>query len=224
MWFYDEIPNGERMLINKRDTLKQIAALTALSWVPALQANDMIIEGFLSSNLRYEKSRGKNRASDYNWGEWRSLLSVGTPVKIFPTYENTSSTPFTQGASRKRKNVYRVISASVEIDLINDEHRSIPELDFLKRFVTTNDPANYLASLSPENRKAISEGRVMKGMTREQVFMSLGRPPVPENPDSNARLLTYFWGSFDSIKLVFEKDGTLDEISGISFALKDMAA
>jgi hypothetical protein len=143
--------------------------------------------------------------------------------KNTPAYEKSGNTSFTQGTLRKLKNVYRVVSTGVEIDIFNEGHREIPELEFLKRFVTTIDPAGSLASLSPENRKAIGEGRVKKGMTREQVFMSLGMPPVPDNPDSNSRLLTYFWGSFDVIKLVFDKDGSLDEISGLPFALKDMA-
>jgi hypothetical protein len=209
--------------MNKRETVKQIAGLAALGWVRYPQANDALAEGFLASNLRYDKWRGINRASDYNWGEWRSFLPVGTPVKITPAYEKSGNTSFTQGTLRKLKNVYRVVSTGVEIDIFNEGHREIPELEFLKRFVTTIDPAGSLASVSPENRKAIGEGRVKKGMTREQVFMSLGMPPVPDNPDSNSRLLTYFWGSFDAIKLVFDKDGSLDEISGLPFALKDMA-
>jgi hypothetical protein len=47
-----------------------------------------------------------------------------------------------------------------------------PVLDFEKRSVTTI----YSESLPPETQKAIKEKRVLVGMDREQVVMTLGRP------------------------------------------------
>jgi hypothetical protein len=206
---------------SKRQSLKWGASLGLSTYAGIGFAQKINVEGFLTCNLRYESYFGGTQASDNNWGEWKKFLPVGTPVKVFPATQVVSSG---LGATRSmvRRNVWLFVSPNSQISFRNDYHRSMQEQELIGRFVSSDDPKPRLASYSSEVREAIGKGRVVIGMTREQVTMALGPPPANENPNPISTVLSYYWGSFDTLQLVFEPAGKLIEANGLPFVLADL--
>jgi hypothetical protein len=151
--------------------------------------------GFLCCNMRTDGSW----ISDANYAEnGKKLLPAGTPLKA-------------TGFGR-----YRVY---VEIDggkqaLGNDYSRNLDLTAFAKRYIVAEDPAKAMAGFSPKVRKAIGEAKVVPGMTRQQVLMSLGYPMGSENPSLDARLWRYWLSSFQEFQVVFEGDKVKEVATG----------
>lgn len=151
-------------------------------------------EGFLCCNMRTDG----RWISDINYAEsGKKIIPVGTPVKV-------------TGYGR-----YRV---HVEIDgkkqsIGNDYSRDLSMEDFMKRYVVSEDPRKKIAGFPKPVRDAIAGARVMKGMTREQVLMSVGWPVSSENADINAKLWRFWLDSFAEFQLKFGDDGRVAEIT-----------
>jgi hypothetical protein len=209
------------MNFSKRKSLKWATALGAASYFGNSFAQKMSLDGFLTCNLRYDFYRLQNRASDLNWGEWKKIVPVGTPVKVTPATDLVRFGP-EAGSSIPIRHTWSFFIADLQINLKNDNHRSMPEAAFLSRFVTSNDLRPQLATFSAEIQEAIRQGRVTTGMTREQVMMSLGPLPATENPNPKSSVMTYYWGSFDTLQLVLDSAGKLAEINGLPFVLADL--
>ena len=57
------------------------------------------------------------------------------------------------------------------------EHRDKETMqDWLARIVVADDPRTKIAAFPPTIRDAINAGKLVKGMTREQVLMAVGYP------------------------------------------------
>jgi hypothetical protein len=209
------------MNVHKRLSLKWGATLGLLVFARNGHSQKFTTEGFLTCNLRYEFYGSEARASDNNWGEWNKFLPVGTAVKIIPATQLVRSA---LGATRQtlRPNVWSFLNSLESLNFKNDYHRTMPEHDLIHRFVSSDDPKPRLATFPNEVQQAIGKGRVALGMTREQVNMALGPPPVAENPNPNSSVLKYYWGSFDTLQLVFDSSGKLAEIIGLPFVLADL--
>jgi len=82
------------------------------------------------------------------------------------------------------------------------------------KLIVKDDPKAKLAAYSPAVRKAIQNGQVMLGMTREQVIMSLGYPITSENPRLDAPYWRYWWSSFGEYKIHWNGAGRVKEVTG----------
>ena len=63
--------------------------------------------------------------------------------------------------------------------------------DFMTRIVVKDDPRKRFAAWRPEIRSAIAAGRVLVGMTRDQVIMSLGYPRMDRTASLDALRWVY---------------------------------
>jgi hypothetical protein len=209
------------MNVNKRLSLKWGVSLGLLGCNGIGYAQKFSSEGFLACNLRYEFYIGEARASDNNWGEWNKLLPVGTAVKVFRATQRVSNG---LGSTRlvSKPNTWIFETSVVTVSFINGYHRTMQDQDLISRFVSSDDPKPRLATFPNEVQQAIGKGRVALGMTREQVAMALGPPPVNENQNPKGSVLSYYWGSFDTLQLIFDSSGKLAEINGLPFVLADL--
>lgn len=153
-----------------------------------------LYSGYLCCNLRSDGSW----MSDSNYAEnGKRIVPLGTPMKV-------------TGYGRQRVNVeFDGRSASIG----NDYSRDLSPAEFARRWVKTEDPRARLATFPPRVQQAIRSARIMPGMTREQVIMSLGYPISSENPDVNAPLLRYWRTSFGEFQVLFDKQGRVREIT-----------
>lgn len=130
-----------------------------------------LLNGYLCCNMR---SYGDS-VSDINYDEAKQPLAIGAPVQI-TVYERHWFDASMGGKSIRFK---------------NDYSREMSMSDFAKRYVVNEDPALKLAAYEPPVREAIKAGRLLPGMSRDQVVMSLGWPIVSENPKIEAASWRY---------------------------------
>jgi hypothetical protein len=198
--------------MQKRSFLRSLTLFVCAFASSFIQAQSVAQDGYLLGSIRYDNYRREIHAADYNWGEWKLLMPAGTPVRGDFAMEN----------SWRKRWAWSIKSDSVELTLTNDNHRNIPDAEFLKRYITSVDPRPKIATFPKEIQEAIALGRVAVGVTREQVIMALGTPPDKENRNIIASTWVYFWGSFDNIKVKFNADDKVGEVNGLPFALADM--
>jgi hypothetical protein len=175
------------------------------------------VEGYLCCSLRHDKSRGVETASDANWAEWRKMLPAGTKVKVDRAMLMERSR-WVEGGPYD----FGITAGKVELVLYNKYTQHMSPVDYINRLVVQEDPSVKIASYSPEVQAAIKSGRVMKGMTKEQVIMSLGYPLKKENPDPKSPMWRYYYGSFDEFFVIFDANDLVSDITGINFALADV--
>jgi hypothetical protein len=95
----------------------------------------------------------------------------------------------------------------------NDYSRDIELPAFAQRYVVMQDPNAKIAGYPPKIRDAIKSARITKGMTREQVFMSVGYPISSENPNLDAPVLRFWLSSFGEFQVLFDGSGRVKDIT-----------
>jgi hypothetical protein len=85
---------------------------------------------------------------------------------------------------------------------------------YLAKILVSEDPRVRFASWPKGVQEAVSAGHVEKGMTREQVLMSLGYPPTHRTPSLNDRQWTYWYNRWVTFQVVFDDAGKVDQIVG----------
>jgi hypothetical protein len=92
--------------------------------------------------------------------------------------------------------------------------------NFFAAVTTPDDPRPAIAALPEATRNAVRAARVLRGMTREQVLVSLGRPRLDLVPSLDAKEWRYDVSGDDEIFLVFADGGALAEVDGSRKARK----
>jgi hypothetical protein len=151
--------------------------------------------GFLCCNMRTDGAW----ISDINYDEnGKRVIPVGTPIKV-------------TGYGRYRVKV-DVGGKSQAIG--NDYSRDLDLVVFAKRYVVPDDPAAKIAGYPQKVQNAIATSRLMLGMSREQVLMSVGYPVSSENHDLDARTWRFWLSSFTEFHVTFDEGGRVVEVSG----------
>jgi hypothetical protein len=83
---------------------------------------------------------------------------------------------------------------------------------WVEKIIVTADPKVKIASYPADVREAIRQGRVMTGMTKEQVIISVGYPLTSETPSLNSPVWRHWVSSFGEYQLNWGSDGRVQEI------------
>jgi hypothetical protein len=175
---------------------KMIAALAAGLCTAFTVAAQELPSGFTCCNLHYDK----DWISDANWGNQPSI-PAGTPIKVlsYSTWNHR---------------------ASVEIDgrpfrIGHDYGRNEESLEkYVSKLVVKSNPKAKIQSWPEKVRTAVHEGRVLPGMTREQVITSIGYPPTHKTRTTEERVWN-IWGSrAGRYEVHFTEKGTVDKVVG----------
>ena len=158
-------------------------------------AADPVKKGYLCCNMRTDGSW----ISDINYQEpGKRVIPVGTPVTL-------------TGYGRYRAAI-EVAGESRTQYLGNDYSRGLSNEVFAARYVVSEDPRQEMSGYSEKIRQAINSGKIMKGMTRDQVIMSFGWPVHSENPDMQAEGWRFWRSSFAEISVFFDANGRVSDI------------
>jgi hypothetical protein len=168
-------------------------ALVGAAASVAVQAQPLR-DGFLCCNMRSDGSW----ISDINYLAGKQLVPAGTPVKI-------------TGYGRQR---VLVEFEGKKQAIGNDYSRNLPLEAFAARYVVDADPARRLETFPPKVREAVKAGRLMRGMTREQVLMAVGYPITSYTPDLDAPLWRYWISRSGEYQVFWSDDGRLDKVFG----------
>lgn len=168
-----------------------LAGALAVSAPAAAQSE---FEGYLCCNMRTDGSW----ISDSNYAEnGKRVIPVGTPAKV-------------TGYGRYR---VKVLLNGEKQAIGNDYSRDLDDEAFARRYIVSEDPKAKIARFPEKTQKAISSQRIHKGMTREQVLMSLGYPISSENPNLDADMWRYWLSSFAEFQVMFDKAGRVSDIT-----------
>ncbi len=161
----------------------------------AKKAENYLRSGYACCNLHYDG----DWISDSNLAQL-PFIAAGTPIKV------------------KKIDGYR---AYVEVDgkpmRLGLDYGRVQETteQWVNKIVVLDDPKAKIAKFAPATRKAIEAGKLLRGMTKEQVIMAVGHPQTNENPNLNAPYWRYWWSSFGPYYVYWAK-GTVSKIDGHS--------
>lgn len=160
------------------------------------------ITGYTCCNLR----------PDYGWVSSTNML--GGP--IVPAGE-----PATLVAMKRSQYFFGTIGGDY-ISMRDDAARSKEDaLRWARQIVVPTDPRVALASWSPEVQKAVYSAKVIVGMTKPQVLMSLSYPSRNDTKDLNANTWRYWTVQEDEpVDVLFGADGTVSGFSGKPSAIR----
>ena len=168
--------------------------LAALPLATLAQAQPEPASGYLCCNMRTDGSW----ISDMNYADpGKRVIPLGTPVTA-------------TGYGRYRVHVEFPDGKQA---IGNDFSRDLSMTTFAQRYVVAEDPKKKLAGLDPKVRKAIDTGRLMSGMTREQVLMSVGYPVSSENPRLDAAAWRYWLSGISEFQVRFGPDDRVKDIT-----------
>jgi hypothetical protein len=94
---------------------------------------------------------------------------------------------------------------------------------YLDKVLVATDPKPRLAGYSRSAQQAIKEGRVERGMTRDQVILSLGYPATHKTPSLDAREWTYWYNRWVTYKVAFDDAGKVATVIGRPAPTQDQA-
>jgi outer membrane protein assembly factor BamE (lipoprotein component of BamABCDE complex) len=150
--------------------------------------------GYACCNLHYQR----DKFSDANWNE----------LPFFPPGTRMQITGFQYDRAT-------LIVNGNEMYLRQEYGRAQETLGkFVSKVIVTEDPAPRMAAWPPDVQAAVKASKVMAGMTREQVLMSLGYPPTHATASLDDPVWNYWIGSFDRYEVRWGPDGRVREITG----------
>ena len=85
---------------------------------------------------------------------------------------------------------------------------------YLDKTLVADDPKVRVATYPRAVQDAIRDGRVERGMTREQVILSLGYPPTHRTPSTDASEWTYWYNHWVTYQVQFGPDGKVANVIG----------
>ncbi len=158
------------------------------------QANDEKepkLTGYTCCNLHFEG----DWISDANWGI-QAMIPAGTPIKVLD---------------------YGRYRFAVEIDgkpmRIGQEYgRNETLAQLARKIVVDKDPKTRIAAWPAPVREAVRFGKVITGMTHEQVIASLGYPPAHQTPSLDAPQWKYWHTRFASFIVVWDDKNRLKDV------------
>ena len=174
----------------------RLLPLALLALAPSAPAQDPsgLKEGFTCCNLHYNG----DWISDANWSI-NPMIPAGTPIRILS---------------------YGRYRAFVEIDgkpmrLGQDYGREQEPLErFATKWVVEKDPKERIAAFPPDIREAVRLGRVVPGMSREQVLIAVGYPPTHQTPFLDAPVWHHWTTRTGRYQVSWSEDGFVKEVTG----------
>jgi hypothetical protein len=94
---------------------------------------------------------------------------------------------------------------------------------YADKVLVSEDPKLRVASVPRMVQDAIRDGRVERGMTREQVILSLGYPPSHRTPSLSASEWTYWHNRWLTYKVAFDDAGVVSNVIGRPAPTRDEA-
>jgi hypothetical protein len=175
-------------------SLRSLAFALMCATASAAAQAQPLRDGFLCCNMRSDGSW----ISDINYLAGKQLIPAGTPVKI-------------TGYGRQR---VLVEIGGKPLAIGNDYSRSLTLEAFAQRYVVDADPVRRVETFPPRVREAIQAGRVMRGMTREQVLMAIGYPITSYTAQLDAHLWRYWISRSGEYQVFWSDDGRVEKVFG----------
>jgi hypothetical protein len=173
--------------------LAMLAAALVTAGAAAQSANDPEpkLSGFTCCNLHYEG----DWISDANWSSL-PMFPAGQPIRI---------------TDYGRYRIHTEIDGK-PMRLGLDYGRSEALGAYARKIVVAQDPKARIAAWPAGVREAVRLGKIMPGMTREQVIASLGYPPTHQTPTLDAPQWKYWHTRIGTFLVVWDEKGQVRDV------------
>ena len=165
---------------------------------PALLAKSAASGTYTCCNLRYDDKL----ITDENFLEW-PVIPAGARVAVVG-FHGSSADVLVEG----KPMVFDVyVGNQVKAGKMRPQ-------DLAERYAVAQDPQAKIASYPPDIQRAVRASKVMPGMTREQVLISVGYPWLTKTASLDARRWSYFASHDDDDEyvVVWGDNGTVETI------------
>jgi hypothetical protein len=85
---------------------------------------------------------------------------------------------------------------------------------YFNKILVDTDPHLRCATFPKMVQSAIEDGRVERGMTKEQVIMSLGYPPTHRTASTDLSTWTYWYNRWVTFEVMFDTNGVVTNTVG----------
>ncbi|MDP9007667.1 MAG: hypothetical protein M3N91_02995 [Pseudomonadota bacterium] len=162
---------------------------------PQAFAEDLL-SGFLCCNMHSDGQQ----ISDINIGDpEQHVIAVGTPIRA-------------TGYSKHR---VKVVVENKNQALANDYSRDLAIETFARRYIVQDDPTAKIKTFPQNVQYAIAAGHLAKGMTREQVLMSVGYPVSSDVPNLSSNVWTFWITDKVQYRVKFDDNQRLVEVENV---------
>ena len=127
------------------------------------------------------------------------IIPAGTPVKHIGTNRSVANIEI-DGKRFRLSNEFGVRAEPTEV--------------WLKKVLVTQDPNAKLKTYPAAVQNAIKAGKLTRGMTKDQVVMSLGIPPANTTGSLDASEWTYMSNRWVRYTVMFDQNGRLKDMTG----------
>lgn len=156
---------------------------------------------YTAVNLWSTDPRQPILSTNYHLGE---IIPVGTRVTIHSrTHGNIS---FSTDDNKKRSILHARRHSRITFDELFD--RLFTAADALA-------PDGAFSMLTKEEKKAVAQGTVVKGITKPAVLMAYGYPPSHKTPKLDGKMWTYWTGRRRVVRIYFNKEDKVESIKGL---------
>ena len=157
-------------------------------------ADKALPSGFTCCNFHY----GGDWINDANYAT-QPMIPAGTPANV-------------TGYGRYRAYVM-VGDQKMRLGLdYGREQQSLEE--WIAKMIVAEDPNSKIASYPQAIQDIIRQGKITKGMTKEQVIISVGYPLTSENASLDAPEWRMWVSSFGEYRIVWDDNGRVKEVIG----------
>ncbi|MFN0317086.1 MAG: hypothetical protein ACKVQA_18855 [Burkholderiales bacterium] len=153
-----------------------------------------LITGYTCCNLRYEP--GSDWINELNYHS-ATMIPLGTPASV-KSYGRSRASIDLAGKPMRLGQDYTREALSLE--------------QYTRRMIAAEDPKIKLATYPKDVQEAIKAGRVMNGMNKEQIIMSVGYPLTQENPSMDAPMWRMWISPLGEYQLMWDDKGRVKEI------------
>lgn len=151
-------------------------------------------QGYACCNLHYKR----DSINDGNYAEL-PMISAGTPVEVV-SYDKNRAYINVNGRQMRLEHEYGREQESLQV--------------WVSKVVLAVDPKPQMAAWPKAVRDAIYEGKIMVGMTREQVIAAVGHPLTSENVSEDQPTWRMWRGSRDEYQINFNSANKVKSVTG----------
>jgi hypothetical protein len=153
-----------------------------------------LLQGYTCCNMRYEP--GGDWINELSYSHM-TLIPLGTPAAVKSYGRNRANVDLGGKAMRVGQDYTR-------------EALSLEQ--YMTRWIVAQDPRIKLATFPNNIQDAIKAGRIVDGMTKEQIIMSVGYPLTQENPSMDAPMWRMWVSPMGEYQLMWDANGKVKEI------------
>jgi hypothetical protein len=168
-----------------------IVPMTALVTMASAQG---LPEGYTCCNLHYDK----DLISDANWTT-APMIAAGAKIKVVSYSSNVAHVEI-DGKPMRIGHEYGRKQESLEA--------------FISKRVVKANPHGKIDRYPEPVRAAIKAGKVIPGMTREQVIVAVGYPPTHKTESLDAKVWNHWQSRAGRFEVHWSDKGTVENISG----------